>query len=114
VWRGTVELPEGTPASAAGILLVASVGKIIETAPGGAPRSAGSHNARRLRYKSGQTSITLHRLKSGAYNIRVAVKRVQFDSGAVPLISASLQLGTSTFADSLSCSQPRRRRLACQ
>jgi hypothetical protein len=114
VWRGTVELPEGTSASAAGVLLVASVGKIIETAPGGAPRSAGSDHSRRLRYKSGQTSITLHRLRNGAYNVRVAVKGVQFDTGPVPLISASLQLGTSTFTDSLSCSQPRRHRLACR
>src|SRR6185369_9128758 len=72
VWRGTVELPEGTPASAAAVLLVASVGKIIETAPGGAPRSAGSDTSRRLRYKSGQTKITLHRLPNGAYNVRVA------------------------------------------
>lgn len=114
VWRGTVELPEGTPASAAAVLLVASVGKIIETAPGGAPRSAGSDTARRLRYKSGQTSITLRRLPNGAYNVRVAVKGIQVDSGPLPLISASLQLGTTTFADSLSCSRPRRHRMACQ
>jgi len=113
VWHGTVVLPEGTSASAASILLVASIGKIIETAPGGAPRSAGSDHARRLRYKSGPTSITLHRLRNGAYNVRVAVKGVQFDPGLVPLISASLQLGTSTFTDSLSCSQ-RHRRLTCR
>ncbi len=114
VWRGTLELPEGTPAGVAAVLLVASVGKIIETAPGGAPRSAGSQSSRRVRYKSDQTRITLRRLRSGAYNIRVAVRRIQFDPGPVPLISASLQLGTTTFTDSLSCSQPRRRRLACR
>jgi hypothetical protein len=114
VWRGTLELPEGTPASAAAVLLVASVGKIIETAPGGAPRSAGSANSRRLRYKSEQTAINLRRLKSGAYNIRVTVRGVQLDQAPVPLISASLQLGATTFTDSLSCSQPRRRRLACR
>jgi hypothetical protein len=113
VWRGTVEMPECISANAAGVLLVSSIGKIIETAPGGAPRSAGSATSRKLRYKSGNTSITLHRLRNGAYNIRVRVRGIQFDSTPVPLISASLQLGTTTFTDSLSCSR-RGRRLSCQ
>jgi len=113
LWRGTLELPEETPASAAAVLLVASVGKIIETAPGGAPRSAGSATSHHLRYKSGQTTISLRRLKSGAYNVRVSVRGVQLDQISVPLISASLQLGTSTFTDALSCSRRGRHRLVC-
>jgi hypothetical protein len=114
LWRGTLELAEETPASAAAVLLVASVGKIIETAPGGAPRSAGSPASRRLRYKSGQTKITLRRLRSGAYTVRVSVRGVQFEGVSVPLISASLQLGTTTFTDSLSCSRRGRHRLTCR
>jgi hypothetical protein len=110
VWRGTVALPDGDPASVASVLLVSGTGKLVDAsdANGGA-RSRSS----RLRYRNGHTVITLKRGWGGTYRVRVAVRGVTLGD-TVPLVSASLRVGAASFADSLSCSRPRGRRITCR
>jgi hypothetical protein len=112
VWTGAIDLPEGIPASAARVLLVNADGVVVDTAMGNAIRRGGPR-PRNLRYRSDRALITLRAAAGGSYRVRVAVRGVELGSGVVPLISASLQVGSASFADSLSCSHPRGRRLRC-
>ncbi len=55
----------------------------------------------------------LHRSEGGGYQVRVAVRNVDLGAGNMPLLSASLQVGSATFSESLSCSPARGRRVVC-
>jgi hypothetical protein len=112
VWTGAIDLPDGVPASAARVLLVNATGVVVDTAMGNAIRRGGPR-PRDFRYRSDRALITLRARRGGSYRVRVAVRGVDLGSGIVPLISASLQVGSTSFADSLSCSHPRGRRLRC-
>ena len=111
VWRGAVDLPDGLPPAVARVLLVNSAGVVVDAAPGAALRRELS--PARLRYRSDGALVTLHRTRDGSYRVRVVVRGAQLGTGAVPLISGSLQVGSSSFAGSLSCAWPPRRRLLC-
>jgi len=113
VWRGSVDLPGRTPASAARVLLVNASGIVLDSAMGaGLTRTAPGR--RSLRYRSGQALITLRPSPGGSYQVRVSVRGVDLGAVSMPLLSASLQVGAITFADSLSCSRPRGRHVICR
>jgi hypothetical protein len=113
VWRGSLDLPAGVP-PAARVLLVNASGIVLDSAMGTAlTRAARAPRRRSLRYRSGQALITLRPGPGGSYQVRVSARRLALDASSTPLISASLQVGSATFADSLSCSH-RRRRLVCR
>jgi Matrixin/Thrombospondin type 3 repeat len=112
VWRGAIDLPDGVSADAARVLLVNAGGVVIDTAMGHALRRGGPR-PRRLRYRSDRALVTLHAASGGSYRVRVAVRGVDLGSGVTALMSASLQVGSASFTDSLSCSRPRGRRIRC-
>ncbi|HEY3186079.1 MAG TPA: matrixin family metalloprotease, partial [Solirubrobacteraceae bacterium] len=112
VWRGVVELPDGLPPAVARVLLVNSAGVVVDTTPGAA-LTRESRPPARLRYRSDGALVTLRRTRGGSYRVRVVVRGAQLGTGAVPLISGSLQVGASSFAGSLSCLWPPRQRLVC-
>jgi hypothetical protein len=113
VWRGSVDLPSGTSASAARVVLVNASGVVLDSARGDALVRA--HPGRRsLRYRSGHALITLRPSRGGSYAVRVAVRGVDLGAVSMPLLSASLQVGGSTFADSLSCERPRGHHVVCR
>jgi len=113
VWRGSLDLPAGVSPSAARVLLVDASGVVVDTAMGSrlersvAPR-------RSLRYRSGRALVTLLPRGGGSYRVRVTVRGLELGADGVPLLSASLQVGSQTFADSLSCERPRRRHISCR
>ncbi len=113
VWRGSVDLPSGTTASAARVLLVNASGVLLDSAQGDTLVRA--HRGRRsLRYRSGHALITLRPSHGGSYSVRVAVRGIDLGAVSMPLLSASLQVGGTTFADSLSCEHPRGRHVVCR
>ena len=113
VWRGSVDLPGRAAASAARVLLVNGSGILVDSAMGaGLTRTAPGR--RSLRYRSGQALITLRPSAGGTYQVRVAVRGLDLGATSMPLLSASLQVGTATFADSLSCGRPRGRHVTCR
>jgi hypothetical protein len=113
VWRGSVDLPAGASASAARVLLVNASGIVLDSAMGTAlTRTAPGR--RSLRYRSGHALITLRPSRGGSYAVRVSVRGVDIGAVSMPLLSASLQVGANTFADSLSCARPRGRHVTCR
>jgi hypothetical protein len=113
VWSGTIDLPEGTALDAARALLVNGAGVIADTAMTSGVRAAALHPGR-LRYKGGNGSITLHAIRGGGYKVRVSVRGASLGTGNGALISANLQVGSTAFAESLSCGRPHGRRTRCQ
>ena len=112
VWRGSIDLPTGVASNGARALLVSGSGIMLDTSLGASlTRNGAQRHA--LRYRSDRALMTLRPEASGSYRVRVAVKNVDLGSGALPLISANLQVGGTTFSDSLSCARPRGRRLHC-
>lgn len=111
-WRGEIDLGAGPPSDARALLVNGS-GVVLDTSMG-ARLAGGEPFPARLRYRSDRGRISLSRRRGGSYRIRVAVRGANLDATGTPLISASLRVGTTTFADSLSCSRPRGRRLSCR
>jgi thrombospondin type 3 repeat protein/matrixin len=112
VWRGSLDLPPGVPPSAARVLLVSAGGIVLDSSMANALTRAVPVR-RSLRYRSGRALITLSPRRGGSYRVRVAVHGVD-PATPMPLLSASLQVGGTTFADSLTCTQPRGRRIVCR
>ena len=48
------------------------------------------------------------------HRVRVAVRGLALGADGMPLLSATLQVGTETFSDSLSCERPRGRHVRCR
>jgi matrixin/thrombospondin type 3 repeat protein len=113
VWRGAIDLPDGVASGDARALLVSAAGVVLDTSLGAALRVRRGGLAA-LRFRSDRALVTLRRGPDGGYRVRVSVHGVDLAAGGAPLISASLQVGGTTFADSLSCSRPRGRRLVCR
>src|SRR5262249_6712163 len=112
VWRGSIDLPAGVAPGGARALLVSGSGTVLDTSLGASlTHGPAQHHA--LRYRSDQALMTLRPGVSGSYRVRVAVKNVDLGTGALPLMSANLQVGGTTFSDSLSCGRPRGRHLRC-
>ena len=57
--------------------------------------------------------MALRRTRGGAYNVRAVVRDVALGAAGMPVVSASLQVGTATFATSLSCPPRGGRRFTC-
>ena len=113
VWQGSIELPDGAATTAARALLVNAGGVVIDTAMGGA-LGAGRLPSR-LRYRSDQATITLRRARGGTYQARVVVRHPHLSMAGAPVMSASLEVGTTAFTSSLSCAQMQRgRRVRCR
>ncbi len=113
VWRGALDLPAGTPRAAARVLLVDAAGVVVDSAMGSAVTNAVTPR-RSLRYRGGHALITLSPRRGGSYRVRVAVRGLDLSSEGTPLISASLQVGTQTYAESISCERPRGRHVRCR
>jgi hypothetical protein len=113
VWRGALDLPDGGARSPARVLLVDAAGVVVDSAMGSAIERAVS-SRRSLRYRSGRALITLHPRRGGSYRVRVAVHGLDLAADGTPLLSASLQVGTQTFTESISCERPRGRHVICR
>src|SRR5437899_1990455 len=113
VWRGSLDLPDGGSPAAARVLLVGASGVVVDTAMGSGLERA-VFPRRSLRYRSGRALVTLHPRHGGRYRVRVAVHGLDLGADGMPLLSATLQVGTETFADSLSCERPRGRHIDCR
>jgi hypothetical protein len=111
VWKGSIDLPTGTTPAEARALLVNATGGVVDTASGAALTRARRHPGP-LRYQSDQALITLRPARGGGYRVRVVARGVQFGQQSAPLMSASLQVGTMTFSNSMSCSR-RGKRIRC-
>ena len=113
VWQGSVDLPDGVATTAARALLVNAGGVVIDTAMGGA--LGVGRLPSRLRYRSAEASITLRRARGGTYQARVVVRHPHFSMAGAPVMSASLEVGTTAFTASLSCTPLQRgRRVRCR
>jgi hypothetical protein len=112
VWRGTIAFPAGTATPAARVLLVNATGVVVDAASGAVPGPRLAH--RSLRYRSGDARITLRPRRAGGHRVRVVVRGLDLGNGNMPLVSASLQIGNSTFTGALSCARPRGRRVLCE
>jgi hypothetical protein len=112
LWRGEVDLGGVSPTTARA-LLVNSTGVVLDASMAGS-LAANGRLPGHMRYRSDAGKITLKRRHGGTYRIRVAVRGVSLDPAGTPLISASLRVGETVFADSLSCSRPRGRKLRCR
>ena len=113
VWRGSLDLPAGVSPSAARVLLVEASGVVVDTAMG-SPIERAVFPRRSLRYRSGRALVTLQPRRGGTYRVRVAVHGLALGADGMPLLSATLQVGTQTFANSLSCERPRGRHVRCR
>ena len=113
VWRGSLDLPDGGSPAAARVLLVGASGVVVDTAMGSGLERA-VFPRRSLRYRSGRALVTLHPRHGGRYRVRVAVHGLDLGADRMPLLSATLQVGTETFANSLSCERPHGRHVRCR
>src|SRR5262249_52883236 len=93
-------------------LLVSAAGVVLDTSLG-ASLHITRDGRQALRFRSDRALVTLRPGPGGGYRVRVSVRDVDFASEA-PLISASLQIGGTTFAASLGCGRPRGRRVLCR
>jgi len=113
VWRGSLDLPDGGSPAAARVLLVGASGVVVDSAMGSGLERA-VFPRRSLRYRSGRALVTLHPRHGGRYRVRVAVHGLDLGADRMPLLSATLQVGTETFANSLSCERPHGRHVRCR
>ncbi|HZP40708.1 MAG TPA: matrixin family metalloprotease [Candidatus Binatia bacterium] len=113
VWHGTIDLPPSEPLDAARALLVNAAGVIADTGFGSGLRAGALHPGL-LRYRSTKGKIVLKPTRRGSYQVTVALRAGAFGSGAVPLISANLQVGPMAFTDALSCRRPKGKRTSCR
>jgi hypothetical protein len=114
VWRGAVALAPDADVSTLRMVLTTGAGVLIDTSnPASNVRRAGRPQSRLL-YRSEAATVALKRARGGTYNVRAVIRDVSLGSGAMPVVSASLQLGTSVFATSLSCPPRGGRHFTCR
>jgi hypothetical protein len=114
VWHGAIALAEGADVGSARVVLTSGDGVLVDTA-----NTAGDlHRVGRLRsrllYRNAAAVVSLRRGRGGSYAVRVTVRDVTLGAGEMRVLSASLQVGTSTFATSLSCPPRGHRRFTCR
>jgi hypothetical protein len=114
LWRGVVELPADVDVSAVRIVLTAGAGLLVDTANTASGIRRVGRQRRRLLYRSDGATITLKRGRWGLHSIRAMLRGVTLGADAMPVVSASLQVGTSVFATSLSCPPRGGRRFNCR
>jgi hypothetical protein len=91
--------------------LTAGAGVLVDTAnPASALRRVGS----RLLYRSDFARIVLKRGRRGMRAVRAVVRAVPLGAEAMPVVSANIEVGGTTFVTSLSCSPRGGRRFTCR
>jgi len=114
LWRGVVALPADVDSSEIRIVLTTGVGVLVDTAdPASGIRRRG-HQKRRLLYRSDDATVLLKRSRGEMHAVRAVLRGVPLGGDAMPVVSASLQIGTSVFATSLSCPPRGGRRFTCR
>jgi hypothetical protein len=79
-----------------------------------ASATAGVPRARaRIRYSIGGAHVTLKRMRRGGTRVRNVVRAADLGGRSPAFVSASVQIGTRSFASALSCSAGRRGRFTC-
>lgn len=111
LWKGSIDIPGGAPATTVRALLVSSAGVVVDTSMDALVVAA--RNGGTLRYRNAQAQVTLRPTRGGGYLVRVKARGVTLPDGNLPVMSGSLQVGATAFTDSLSCPRPRGRRLRC-
>jgi hypothetical protein len=111
VWRGIVELPADVDPSALRLVLTSGDGVLVDTAA--SARGIRRGGRYRLRYRGEDATVTIKRSRGGFGAVRASLRGVIL-GGPMPVVSASLQLGTSTFSTSLSCPPRGGRRFTCR
>ncbi len=110
VWRGTVDAPVGSAAPVARARLAFGSGVVVDaSAAAGAPRARAA-----LRYRGAGARVTLKPMRRGGYRVRVVVRAADLGGHTPAFVSASVQIGTRSFASALACSAGRRGRFACR
>jgi matrixin len=114
VWRGVITLPDGADLATARVVLTAGDGVLVDTAePSDALRRVGKLRARLL-YRGDTAVVSLRRGHGGQYAVRATVRSAALGVADMPVVSASLALGTSSFAVSLSCPPRGHRHFSCR
>jgi hypothetical protein len=108
-WRGAIALVGVGGLASARVVLTGGGGAILDTA---LASRAGLRTT--MTYRSGGNVVSLRRARGGRYKIRVRVPAADLPASATPVISANLQVGTSTFTASLACSPRRNGRVRCR
>jgi hypothetical protein len=96
------------------VLIVNGAGVVLDSAMANALVRSAATPHRALRYRRGQALITLRPRHGGTYDVRVVVRGLATANADLPLVSASLQVGSTVFTDSLSCARPRGHRVVCR
>jgi hypothetical protein len=114
VWRGVVALAPEIDTSVLRLVLVAGAGVLVDTTnPANALRPPGRLRSRLL-YRSATGTVSLKRGRGGLYAVRAVMREVPLGTEPMPVVSASLALGTTTFAASMSCPPRGGRRFTCR
>jgi hypothetical protein len=114
VWRGFVTLAPDADVSTLRMVLTTGAGVLVDTSnPASNVRRAGRLRSRLL-FRSEAATVALKRARGGAYNVRAVIRDVPLGSDPMPVVSASLQIGTSVFATTLSCPPRGGRHFTCR
>jgi Matrixin len=112
LWRGEIVLPDGADLSQARVVLTAGSGVLVDVTPTAAAIRRKPHR-RRILFKSEFATVALKRSRLGTYTVRVSVRDVPL-ADQMPVVSASLEVGTTSFATTLSCPPRGGRRFTCR
>ena len=113
LWRGVVTLAPDADVSTLRMVLTTGAGVLIDTSnPASNVRRAGRQS--RLFYRSDTATVALKRGRHGDYTVRAVIRDVALGSDEMPVVSASLQIGTSAFSTSLSCPPRGGRHFTCR
>jgi hypothetical protein len=115
VWRGLIDLPSDADIEHARAVLTSGEGVLVDTSnPVPAALRHAGRSRSRLVFRSEGAVVKLLRQRSGSYSVRAVMRDVPLGTAGMPVVSASLQVGASTFATSLSCPPRSGRRFTCR
>jgi hypothetical protein len=112
MWHGEIVLPDGADLGLARVVLTAGSGVLVDAT---ATSAAIGNRVRRRRivFRNEFATVALKRMRTGSYTVRASVHDVSL-ADQMPVVSASLQVGSATFATSLSCPPRGGRRFTCR
>ncbi len=114
VWRGLVALAPDADMSSLRIVLTTGAGVLVDTSNTASNVRRGGRGQSRHLYRSEAAIVSVKRGRGGAYAVRAVVRSVTLGGEQMPVVSASLQIGTSSFATSLSCPPRGGHRFSCR